>query len=81
MPNVFVVKAFNSISLFVMQSTTAGETRNVFVASDHPAAKNKVITLTREMNVDSFNVGSLRAARHLLSEILKKARRRKAYNF
>jgi metalloreductase STEAP2 len=39
-PNVFVVKAFNNISSFVMQSTTAGESRNVFVASDHPSAKS-----------------------------------------
>ncbi len=50
-----------------MQSTTAGESRNVFVASDHLSAKDKVITLAREMKFDSFDVSSLRAARHLES--------------
>jgi len=65
MTNSFVVKAFNNISSFAMQSTTVGGSRNVFVASDHPSAKDKVITLAREINFDSFDVGSLRAARHL----------------
>ncbi|CAF4710112.1 unnamed protein product [Rotaria sp. Silwood1] len=64
-PNAFVVKAFNNISSFAMQSRTAGESRNVFVASDHVTAKDKVITLAHEMNFSSFDVGSLRAARHL----------------
>ena len=64
-PNAFVVKAFNTVSSFLMQSTTAGESRHVFVASDHTVAKEKIITLAREMNFDPFNAGSLRAARHL----------------
>ncbi|CAF3781521.1 unnamed protein product [Rotaria sp. Silwood1] len=63
--NAFVVKAFNTISSFAMQSTTAGETSNVFVASDHSIAKDKVIILAREMNFDAFNAGSIRVARHL----------------
>jgi predicted dinucleotide-binding enzyme len=67
-PDAFVVKAFNSISSFVMQSTTAGESHNVFVASDHSMAKDKVIILAREMNFNSFDAGSLRAARHLESD-------------
>ncbi|CAF3168090.1 unnamed protein product [Rotaria sp. Silwood2] len=64
-PNASVVKAFNTISSFVMQSATAGEPHNVLVASDHSMAKDKVITLAREMNFDSFNAGSIRAARRL----------------
>ncbi|CAF1054121.1 unnamed protein product [Rotaria sordida] len=64
-PNAFVVKAFNTISSFAMQSTTTGESCKVFVASDHSIVKNKVITLAREMNFDSFNAGSIRVARHL----------------
>ena len=64
-PNAFVVKAFNTVSSFLMQNTTAGESRHIFVASDHPIAREKVITLAREMNFDPFNAGSLRAARHL----------------
>ncbi|CAF4013754.1 unnamed protein product [Rotaria sordida] len=64
-PNAFVVKAFNNISSFAIESTTAGESRNIFVASDHSTAKDKIITLAREMNFGSFDVGSLRAARHL----------------
>ncbi|CAF3646078.1 unnamed protein product [Rotaria sp. Silwood1] len=64
-PTAYVVKAFNTISSFAMQSTTTGESRNVFVASDHSTAKNKVITLVRDMNFDSCNAGSIRAARHL----------------
>ena len=65
-PNAFVVKAFNNISSFLMQSTTTtGESRSIFVASDHPSPKDKVIMLAREMNFNSFDVGSLRAARYL----------------
>ncbi|CAF3706445.1 unnamed protein product [Rotaria sp. Silwood1] len=64
-PTAYVVKAFNTISSFAMQSTTPGESRNVFVASDHSTAKNKVITLACEINFDSFSAGSIRAARHL----------------
>lgn len=64
-PNAYVVKAFNTISSFVMESTTAGESRVVFVASDHPIAREKVITIAREMNFEAFNSGSLRTARYL----------------
>ncbi|UJR17735.1 hypothetical protein I4U23_004633 [Adineta vaga] len=64
-PNAFVVKAFNTVSSFVMQSITAGEPHNILVASDHSAAKDKVIALAREMNFESFNAGSIRAARRL----------------
>ncbi|CAF0732222.1 unnamed protein product [Rotaria sordida] len=64
-PNAYVVKAFNTISSFVMESTTAGEPRSVPVASNHAFARDKVIMLAREMNFDSYNGGSLRTARHL----------------
>ena len=66
-PNAYVVKAFNTLPSFVMESTTAGESRNVFVASDHPLARDKVIMLAREMNFESYNSGSLRTARYLES--------------
>ncbi|CAF0752221.1 unnamed protein product [Rotaria sp. Silwood1] len=66
-PNAYVVKAFNTISSFVMESTTAGEPRSVAVASDHSFARDRVIMLAREMNFDSYNGGSLRTARHLES--------------
>jgi predicted dinucleotide-binding enzyme len=66
-PNAYIVKAFNTISSFVMESTTAGESRNVFVASDHPLARDKVIMLAREMNFESHNSGSIRTARYLES--------------
>jgi predicted dinucleotide-binding enzyme len=64
-PNAYIVKSFNTISSFVMESITAGESRTVFVASDHPSARDKVIMLAREMNFESFNSGSLRTARYL----------------
>jgi predicted dinucleotide-binding enzyme len=66
-PNAYIVKAFNTISSFVMDSTTAGEPRSVFVASDYPSARDKVIMLAREMNFESYNGGSLRMARYLES--------------
>ena len=66
-PNAFVVKAFNTLSSFVMESSTAGESRTVFVASDHPTARDRVILLAREMNFEAYNHGSLRTARHLES--------------
>jgi predicted dinucleotide-binding enzyme len=64
-PNAYVVKGFNTISSFVMESTTAGESRSVFIASDHPVARDNIIMLAREMNFESHNSGSLRAARQL----------------
>ena len=64
-PGAYVVKAFNTVSSFVMESTTAGESRNVFIASDHPIARDKVLMLAREMNFEAYNGGSLRTARHL----------------
>ncbi|CAF3365594.1 unnamed protein product [Rotaria socialis] len=64
-PSAYIVKAFNTISSFVMQNTTAGEPRSVPVASDHSLARDKVMMLAREMNFESYNSGSLRAARHL----------------
>jgi predicted dinucleotide-binding enzyme len=66
-PNAYVVKAFNTISSFVMESSTAGESRNVFVASDHPLAREKVVTIAREMNFEPLSSGSLRTARYLES--------------
>ena len=64
-PHAFVVKAFNTISSFVMESNTAGESRNVYVASDHPHARDQVMSLAREMNFESFSSGSLRSSRPL----------------
>jgi len=64
-PNAYVVKAFNTLSSFVMESPTAGESRTVFVASDHTHARDKIIMLAREMNFESYNSGSLRTARYL----------------
>ena len=58
-PQAFVVKAFNTISSFFMQMTTSGESRHVFVASDYVDAKEKIITLARELNFDAFNAGPL----------------------
>ena len=66
-PNAYIVKAFNTISSFVMESTTAGESRSVFVASDYTHARDKVIMLAREMNFEAYNSGSLRTARYLES--------------
>lgn len=66
-PNAYVVKAFNTISSFVMESTTAGESRNTFIASDHPSARDKVMMVARDMNFESYNSGSLRTARYLES--------------
>lgn len=65
LPNAYIVKAFNTVSAFVMESTTAGESRGVIVASDHPIARDKVMMLAREMNFESYNGGSLRTARDL----------------
>lgn len=64
-PNAIVIKAFNNVSSFAMQSTIAGESRNVFVAGDHSSGKEKVMTLVREMNFNAYDMGSLRAARRL----------------
>lgn len=64
-PNAYVVKAFNTLSSFVMESDLSGEPRSVPAASDHTFARDKVIMLGREMGFESFNSGSLRSARYL----------------
>jgi predicted dinucleotide-binding enzyme len=65
LPDAHVVKAFNTISSFVMTSSTAGESRRVFVASDHSLARDRVMILARDMNFESYNSGALRSARYL----------------
>jgi predicted dinucleotide-binding enzyme len=64
-PNAYIVKAFNTISAYLLDSPAAGESRNVYVASDHPHSRDKVIMLAREMNFESYNSGSLRTSRYL----------------
>lgn len=66
-PKAYVVKAFNTVSSFRMESTTSGEARSFAVASDYPEARDKVMMLAREMTFEPYNGGSLRIARELES--------------
>lgn len=67
MPNAFIVKGFNTISSYAMENTIAGEPRCVYVASNSSIARERVMSLAREIGFESHSVGPLRAARSLES--------------
>ena len=66
-PNATVVKGFNTIPAFLMENITFGESRCVVVASDDSVARDAVMSLAKSMGFESYNGGSLRAARHIES--------------
>ena len=64
-PGLRVIKAFNTLSAYAMESDTFGGSKQVLIASNDSAAKEKVSTLAREMGFTSVDYGVLRAARDL----------------
>lgn len=72
LPHAQVVKGFNSISAYTMESFgEAGGNHKVFIASDHPTARMKVGDIAKNMGFRVVDVGGLKAARFLEEFVLK----------
>ncbi len=66
-PGAKLVKAFNTLSAYGLEvdaSITTGN-REVFVSSDHPEAKVKVMQLARNLGFTSVDYGGLKMSREL----------------
>nr|DBA25212.1 TPA: hypothetical protein GDO54_012768 [Pyxicephalus adspersus] len=65
LPGAKVVKAFNTVSAWSLQSGTLDASRQVFVCSDDNAAKQKVIDIVRAIGLTPQDKGSLLAAKEI----------------
>ena len=64
-PGCRVVKAFNTISAYTLQSDAAGDTRQVFVCGEDAEARDAVKTLARNMGLSPVDCGGLSYANEL----------------
>ncbi|GAB1604386.1 metalloreductase STEAP4-like [Argonauta hians] len=64
-PGMRVVKAFNTLSAYAVESDNFGGSRRVFIATDDIEAREKVSRLCCEIGFESVSYGSLKAAREL----------------
>ncbi|MDF2867572.1 MAG: oxidoreductase, coenzyme F420-dependent [Gammaproteobacteria bacterium] len=68
MPEIPVVKAFNTVfaQIYAAQNPQLnGQTISVFMASDQPTAKAKVMELVSRLGFDAVDAGALKNARYL----------------
>ncbi|KAM5157419.1 metalloreductase STEAP4-like [Mantella aurantiaca] len=65
LPGAKVVKAFNTVSAWSLQSGTLDASRQVFVCSDDHAAKQKVMDMVRAIGLTPQDNGSLVAAKEI----------------
>ena len=64
-PTLRIVKAFNTLSAYAMESDTFGGAKQVLIASNDQEAREKVSALSREMGFTPIDYGMLRSARDL----------------
>ncbi|XP_018410310.1 PREDICTED: metalloreductase STEAP4-like [Nanorana parkeri] len=65
LPRAKVVKAFNTVSAWSLQSGTLDASRQVFVCSDDNTAKQKVMDIVRAIGLTPQDKGSLVAAKEI----------------
>ncbi|XP_068013023.1 metalloreductase STEAP4 [Melanerpes formicivorus] len=65
LPAAKVVKAFNTVSAWALQSGTLDASRQVFVCGDDMEAKRMVMDLVRALGLTPLDQGSLLAAREI----------------
>ncbi|NXN07699.1 STEA4 Metalloreductase, partial [Indicator maculatus] len=65
LPAAKVVKAFNTVSAWALQSGTLDASRQVFVCGDDMEAKQMVMDLVRALGLTPLDQGSLLAAREI----------------
>ncbi|XP_030639430.1 metalloreductase STEAP4 [Chanos chanos] len=61
-PGAAVVKAFNTISAWALQSGGLDANRQVYVCGDQPEAKQAVVDIAHSLGLTALDRGSLRAA-------------------
>ena len=61
----YVVKSFNVISAYEMESQTSGGGKNVYIASDSTSARNTAMELSRDLGFTPKDYGVLRNARKI----------------
>lgn len=64
-PGAHVVKAFNTISAWALQSGTLDASRQVFVCGNDSKAKDRVMDIARTLGLTPLDQGSLLAAREI----------------
>ncbi|XP_015709007.1 metalloreductase STEAP4 [Coturnix japonica] len=64
-PSARVVKAFNTVSAWALQSGTLDASRQVFVCGDDTEAKQMVMDIVRALGLTPLDQGSLLAAREI----------------
>lgn len=64
-PGLRVVKAFNTLSAYALESDTFGGAKQVLIASDDTTAREKVSSLAREMGFTPVDYGVLSASREI----------------
>lgn len=65
MPGAHVVKAFNTISAWALQSGALDASRQVFVCGNDSRAKQKVMDVARNLGLTPLDQGSLLAAKEI----------------
>ena len=65
LPDSPVVKAFNVLSAYALESGGIQGSKEVFVASDDTPAKERVLRLVRDTGFTPVDMGALRSAREI----------------
>ncbi|XP_008820731.1 metalloreductase STEAP4 [Nannospalax galili] len=65
MPGSHVIKAFNTISAWALQSGTLDASRQVFVCGNDSKAKHRVMDIVRALGLTPLDQGSLMAAKEI----------------
>ncbi|XP_036370788.1 metalloreductase STEAP4-like [Octopus sinensis] len=64
-PEAEVVKAFNTLSAYAIESDSFGGSRRVLIASNNKTASTSISELCHDMGFSTLNMGGLRNAREL----------------
>lgn len=70
-PCAIVVKAFNTVSAYRMEDQASVGNNRVFVCSDNQLARDRVLSLARDLGFAPSDMGALRAARNMEAFVLK----------
>ena len=65
LPSVSVVKGFNTISAYALESQASGESKTVHICGDHKASKETVSEMARNLGFNVLDHGKLSAATEL----------------
>jgi predicted dinucleotide-binding enzyme len=71
LPEARVVKAFNTVSAYAMEDQTVAGSLRVFVGCDDSGARERVLTIARDLGFSPCDMGSLKSARSMEAFVLK----------